>query len=103
MGRRSRRCRGLPAGLFLDAWGARQRWRGPQTYQGVIRSRSAVQASWSNSPTHGRLARDGAVGGTFGRQDIIRSAIWPRQFRIHRPADESRASACSGDQTDVKI
>ena len=45
--RRSRHRRGLPPRLFLDAWGARQRWRGPRTYQGVIPSHRAVQASWS--------------------------------------------------------
>ena len=47
MCRRSRRHRGLPPGLFLDEPRTRQRWRGPRTYQGVIRSRRAVQASRS--------------------------------------------------------
>ena len=47
MGRRSRRDRGSPPGLFLDEPRTRQRWRGPRAYQGVIRSRRAVQASWS--------------------------------------------------------
>ena len=47
MSRRSRRRRGLPPRLFLGEPRTRQRWRGPQTYQGVIRSHRAVQASWS--------------------------------------------------------
>ena len=47
MGRRSRRRRGLPPRLFLGEPRTRQRWRGPRTYQGVIRSHRAVQASWS--------------------------------------------------------
>ena len=47
MRRRPRRRRGLPPILFLDAWGARQRCRGPRTYEGVMRSRRAVEASWS--------------------------------------------------------
>ena len=47
MGRRSRRRRSLPSRLFLGEPRTRQRWRGPRAYQGVIRSRRAVQASWS--------------------------------------------------------
>ena len=40
MGRRSRHRRGLPPRLFLDAWGARQRWRSERGRSEVLGCRS---------------------------------------------------------------